>query len=79
MTLDLRAALAVFLAVAVWRLVRRRTHRASGPLPDIPDASPTAAPIDAPGLTLPYSSLDPTAPTKRLGSPTRVDGAREAE
>jgi len=51
----------------VWRLVRRRTPR-RGPLPDVPDASPSAVPSDAPGLDLPYSSLDPTAP--RSGSRT---------
>ena len=79
MTLDLTAALGVFLAVAVWVLVRRRTPRRRGPLPDVPDALPTAVPIEAPGLTLPYSSLDPTAPTKRLGNRTRVDGVPESE
>lgn len=75
MTLDLTAAAGVFLALAVWVLVRGRTPRASGPLPDVPDAPPTAEPIEAPGMTLPYSSLDPTAPTKRFAKRTRVDGA----
>jgi hypothetical protein len=69
MTLDL--AFGVVLAVVVWILVRRRRiHRGSGPLPDVPDASPTATPIEAPGMTLPYSSLDPSAPPKRLGNRT---------
>jgi hypothetical protein len=79
MTPELTAALVVFLAVAVWRLVRRRTPRRSGPLPDVPDASPMAVPIEAPGLDLPYSSLDPTAPTKRLANRTRVDGVPESK
>jgi hypothetical protein len=79
MTLDLTAPLVVFLAVAVWRLARRRQPRRSGPLPDVPDASPTAVPIEAPGLTLPYSSLDPFAPPKRLANRTGVDGVPEAE
>lgn len=79
MTLDLTAPLVVFLAVAVWRLVRRRTPRRSGPLPDVPDASPTAVPIEAPGLTLPYSSVDPFAPPKRLANRSRVDGVPESK
>jgi hypothetical protein len=82
MTLDLTAAYAVFLvvvlAVAAGRLVRRRTSRRSGPLPDVPDASPTAVPIEAPGMTLPYSSLDPFAPPKRLADRTTVDGEPES-
>ena len=65
--LELTAALVVFLVVAVWRLVRHRTPRPTGPLPDVPDAPPAAVAIEAPGLTLPYSSLDPTAPPKRFG------------
>ena len=73
LTLELTAALVVFLAVAVWRFVRRRARRRSGPLPDVPDASPTAVPIEAPGLTLPYSSVDPFAPPKRLANRTRVE------
>lgn len=79
MSLDLTAALVVFLAVVVLRLLRRRTPRRSGPLDDVPDASPTAEPIEAPGLTLPYSSLDPSAPPKRLSTRTRVDGLHEPE
>ncbi len=81
MTLDVTAAfgLSVFLAVAVWLLVRRQNLRWSGPLPDVPDASPTAVPIEAPGLDLPYSSLDPTAPTKRLANRARVDGVPESK
>ena len=66
MPLELTAALVLFLAVAVWRLARHRSPHNSGPLVDVPDASPAAVPIKAPGLNVPYSSLDPTAPTKRL-------------
>lgn len=77
MALDLMPAYAVFLVlllvVAGRQLVRRRTPRGKGPFPDVPDASPNAEPIDAPGLNVPYSSLDPTAPTKQLGNRTRVD------
>ena len=75
MPLDLTAAYAVFLVVFLAGIVRqvlRRTPRGSGPLPDVPDASPTALPIEAPGLTLPYSSLDPFAPPKRLANGTRT-------
>ena len=82
MPLDLTAAYAVFLVVflaGVVRQVLRRTPRRSGPLPDVPDASPTAVPIEAPGSTLPYSSLDPFAPPKRLANRTRVDGVPESE
>jgi hypothetical protein len=79
MTLELTAALVVFLAVAVWLLVRRRTPRRRGPLPDVPDAPPTAVPIGAPGLHVPYSSLDPTAPAKRLANGTRIDRVTESK
>ena len=80
MTLDatVTAAFVVFLAVAVWGLVRRRTPRRSEPLPDVPDASPTAMPIDAPGMTVPYSSLDPFAPPKQLADRRTVDGAPDS-
>jgi hypothetical protein len=73
MTLELTAALLALVAVAVSRLVRRRPRRDDGPFPDVPDASPTATPVEAPGLTLPYSSLDPFAPPKQLGSGARTD------
>lgn len=66
MILDLTAALVVFLAVAAFRFARHRKVRSAEPLPDVPDASPGAMPISAPGLTLPYSSLDPSAPANRL-------------
>lgn len=83
MPLELTAAYAVFLVVflagVVRQVLRRRTPRGSGPLPDVPDASPTAVPIGAPGLTLPYSSLDPFAPPKRLPNGTRVDGVPESK
>jgi len=64
--------------VAVWQLVRRRT-------PAVADRYLMslmhwpAVPIEAPGLNVPYSSLDPTAPTKRLANRTRVDGVLESE
>jgi len=69
MPLDLTPAVGVFLALTVWLLVRRhrRAFRASGPLPAVPDASATSVPIEAPGLTPPDSSLDPTAPTRQPG------------
>lgn len=73
MSLELTAALAVFLAAAVWGWVRRRAPRRDEPLPDVPDASPSAVPIDAPGLTPPYSSLDPFAPPKQLADRSTVD------
>ena len=75
MTLELTAALLALVAVAVWRLVRRRPRRDGGPFPDVPDASPTATPVEAPGFTLPYSSLDPSAPPKRLASGAPTDRA----
>jgi len=81
MTLDLTPALLVailvFLGVSMWRMVRGRTHRSSGPLPDVHDASPKAVPIEAPGMTLPYSSLDPFAPPKDFSTRTRGDGQPE--
>ena len=67
------------LALAVWVLVRRRSLRWTGRIPDVPDAEPTAAPIEAPGLTLPYSSLDPSAPPKVLNTRTRADGQPDPE
>lgn len=75
----LAVILAVVIAVPVWQLVRRRAPRGSGPLPDVPDASPTAVPIEAPGPTLPYSSLDPFAPPKRLANRTEADGGRNSD
>ncbi len=52
-----------FLALAVWVLVRQRSLLFGGRVPDVPDAPPTATPIEAPpGLTLPYSSVDPSGP-----------------
>lgn len=48
MGLDLTPALLVLLVlplvVAVRWLMRRRTPRSSGPLPDVPDAPPSAEP-----------------------------------
>jgi hypothetical protein len=58
------AAFVALLTLAVWKFVRRQYHGRGGPLADVPDAPPTAEAIEAPGLTLPYSSLDPFAPPK---------------
>jgi hypothetical protein len=77
MTLELTAALVAFVAVAVWRLVRRRPRHGDGPLPEVPDAAPAATPVEAPGFTVPYSSLDPSAPAKRLGNGGRTDPTRD--
>ncbi len=68
------AGIGVILAVAIWQLVRRQRLSWKGPLRDVRDAPPTARPTAAPGLTPPYSSLDPTAPPKRHADGTRVDG-----
>ena len=74
MTPELGLALLVFLvillAAASVRLLGR-TPRRGGPLPDVPDAPRTAEPIDAPGISAPYSSLDPSAPPKPGSKPTR--------
>jgi uncharacterized iron-regulated membrane protein len=63
--MEVTVALVVFLIVAVVAWMRRRPKRATGPLPDVPDAPPTATPSEAPGLEPPYSSVDPYAPPKR--------------
>ena len=60
-------------AVPLWWVVRHRP-RGGGPLPDVPEAPPTAPRSEAPGLEMPYSSLDPYAPPKRHADGTRVDG-----
>ena len=67
------------LALAVWVLVRRRSLRWTGRIPDVPDAEPTAEAIEAPGLTLPYSSVDWTAPPKLLEKRTGTDHTSESE
>lgn len=67
--------LAVLVLVGTWRMGRDRTPRDSGPFSDVPDASPTAEPVDAPGLTADYSGFDPFAPPKQLTDRTKVDGA----
>ena len=45
MRLDLTAALAVAIVVGAWRLARWRRARPHGPLPEVPDAPPSAEPI----------------------------------
>jgi hypothetical protein len=62
--MEVAAVAFVLLGAAVWNVFRRQGDTAGGPLPDVPDASPSAVPIEAPGMTLPYSSLDPFAPRK---------------
>jgi hypothetical protein len=57
-------AFVILFAAAVWGWNQRRP-RSGGPFPDVPDAPVTATPLDAPGIDLPDSSLDPTAPSKR--------------
>ncbi|HET9415937.1 MAG TPA: hypothetical protein VFP30_00205 [Candidatus Limnocylindria bacterium] len=64
------------LVLAVWVLVRRRSVRWDGRVPNVPDAPPGATPTQAPGMTLPYSSLDPSAPPKRLGKVPPGDGPK---
>jgi hypothetical protein len=59
------AATGVILALAVWVPLRRWSPRRGGPFPDVPDVSPTAMALEAPGMTPPYSSLDPFAPPKQ--------------
>lgn len=59
------AATGVILALAVWVPLRHWRSRRGGPFPDVPDAPSAAEPIEAPGMTLPYSSLDPFAAPKR--------------
>lgn len=70
----LMAGTGVVLALAMWQLVRRHRLSWKGPVSDVPDAPPAATPIAAPGVTPPYSSLDPSAPPKRHADGTRVDG-----
>lgn len=72
-------AIGLAFAVRVWRFLRDRRRSDSGPFPDVPDAPSIAAPIAAPGMTGPYSSLDPYAPPKRLANGRRVDGLPEGE
>ena len=59
------AATGVILALAVWVPLRRRPPRRGGPFPDVPDASPGGVAMEAPGMTPPYSSLDPFARPKQ--------------
>ena len=67
----------LILVVPAWWLVRHRP-RGRGPLPDVPEAPPTSPRSDAPGLDMPYSSLDPFSPPKRRADGTRVDGYPDA-
>ena len=60
--MEVAAVVLLLLAAAVWGFYRRQTPGPRGPFPDVPDASPMAESIEAPGLTLPYSSVDPFAP-----------------
>ena len=65
----------VIIALGIWVLVRQRSLRFSGRVQDVPDAPRTATPIDEPpGLTLPYSSLDPSGPR-----PAQPAARRDAE
>jgi len=57
-------ALPVLLVLAVWAMARRRRPRTDAPFTDVPDAPPASEPDDAPGISGPYSSLDPWAPPK---------------
>jgi hypothetical protein len=67
----------VLLALGLWVLVRQRSLRFGGRVQDVPDAPPTATPIEEPpGLTLPYSSVDWTAPSKRLRNEPPGDGSK---
>lgn len=45
MPLELSAALLIFLAVAMWKLVRRRGSTRREPFPDVADAPRSAEPI----------------------------------
>lgn len=58
-------ALPLLLVIAAWGMARRRRPRMDGPFTDVPDAPLEAAPVEAPGMTHPSSSLDPWAPPKR--------------
>ncbi len=79
MLLDLAPVLVLpaLVALAVWGFVRRRTPRSPARFPDVPDASASASPIDAPGVTGPHSSLDPFAPPKQPVSWSQPDGDTE--
>lgn len=75
--MEIGIAFVVLLAAAVWRFFRRHLPSFRGPLTDVPDASPAAVPSEAPGLTLPYSSVDPFAPPKPGMTRTEIDGTPE--
>lgn len=62
------------LALVVWVPLRRWQSRRGTPFPDVPDAPPASEPLEAPGMTLPYSSLDPFAPPKPSSQSGRGTG-----
>jgi hypothetical protein len=75
-------ALPVLLVLSACGMARRRRPGTDGPFTDVPDAPPGAAPVEAPGMTYPYSSLDPPysgldpwAPPKRPVSVAPGDDA----
>ena len=71
------SATGIILALAVWVPLRRWSAHRGGPFVDVPDAPPAAEPLEAPGMTLPYSSLDPFAPPKQPTDLRGTDGSAE--
>ena len=70
-------ATGLILALAVWVPLRRWSPLRGKLFPDVPDASPPAVPLEAPGMTPPYSSLDPFAPPKQPTDWRGTDGSAE--
>jgi hypothetical protein len=73
MSLDLTAALVVFLAVAVWRFARRRRPSRGKPLPDVGSAPPSADPVAVPwwnddGLGMHYREVPATTHAEESGT-----------
>ena len=58
-------ALPILLVLAAWGVWHQRRPRSGDAFPDVPDAPTGATPTEAPGMTYPYSSLDPYAPPKK--------------